>query len=78
MAATKEYLKRRAECNVAHTKFLFITVSTYGPPHKDTIGRWVKNTLTQTGVNTKFLHPIVADHVPAVRLIIWAWIWIPY
>ena len=53
MAATKEYLKRRAECNVAHTKFLFITVSPYGPPHKDTIGRWVKNTLTQTGVNTK-------------------------
>ena len=52
MAATKEYLKRRAEYNVAHTKFLFTTVSPYGPPHKDTIARWVKNTLTQAGVNT--------------------------
>ena len=52
MAATKEYLKRRTEYNVAHTKFLFTTVSPYGPPHKDTIARWVKNTLTQAGVNT--------------------------
>ena len=39
MAATKEYLKRRAEYNVVHTKFLFTTVSTFGPPHKDTIAR---------------------------------------
>ena len=52
MAATKEYLKRRAEYNIAHTKFLFTTKSPYGPPHKDTIARWVKNTLTQAGVNT--------------------------
>ena len=37
---------------IAHTKFLFTTVSPYGPPHKDTIARWVKNTLTQAGVNT--------------------------
>ena len=52
MAATKEYLKHRAEYNIAHTKFLFTTVSPCGPPHKDTIARWVKNTLTQAGVNT--------------------------
>ena len=37
MAATNEYLKRRAEYNVAHTKFLFTTVSPYGPPPKETI-----------------------------------------
>ena len=53
MAASKEYLKRRAEYDFAHTKFLFATVSPYGPPHKDTIARWVKNTLAQAGVNTK-------------------------
>ena len=52
MAATKEYLKRRAEYNVAYTKFLFTTLSLYVPPHKDRIVRWVKNTLTQAGVNT--------------------------
>ena len=52
MAATKEFLKRRTEYNVAHTKFLFTTVSHYGPPHKDTIAIWEKNTLTQAGVNT--------------------------
>ena len=52
MAATKEYLKRWTEYNVAHTKFLFTTVSPYGPPHKDTIARLVKHTLTQAGVNT--------------------------
>ena len=51
MAATNEYLKCRAEYNVAHTKFLFTTVSHYGPPYKETIVRWVKNTLTQAGVN---------------------------
>ena len=38
-AATKENLKRRAEYNVPHTKFLFTTVSLYGQPHKDTIAR---------------------------------------
>ena len=53
MAATKEYLKRQAEYNVAHTEFFFTTASPYGPPHKDTIARWVKNTLAQAGVNTK-------------------------
>ena len=53
MAATKEYLKCRAEYNVAHTNFLFTTVSPYGLPHKDIIARWVKNTLAQTGVNAK-------------------------
>ena len=52
MAATKEYLKLRTEYNIAHTKFLFTTVSPYGPPHKDTTARWVKNTLTQAGVIT--------------------------
>ena len=52
MAATKEYVKCRAEYNIAHTKFLFTTKSPDGPPHKDTIARWVKNTLTQAGVNT--------------------------
>ena len=52
MAAIKEYLKRRTEYNVAHTKFLFTTASPYGPAHKDTIAKWVKNTLTQAGVNT--------------------------
>ena len=52
IATTKEYLKRRAEYNIAHTKFLFTTKSPYGPPDKDTIARWVKNTLTQAGVNT--------------------------
>ena len=46
MAATKEYLKPRAEYNVAHTKFMFTTASPYDPPHTDTIDRWVKNTLT--------------------------------
>ena len=78
MAATNEYLKRRAEYNVAHTIFLFTTVSSYGPPHKGTIARWVKNTLSQVEVNKKIFHPIVADHLPAIRLIIWAWILIPY
>ena len=53
MAATKEYLKRRAEYNVAHTKCLFTTVSPCGPSQSDTIARWVKNKLAQTGVNTK-------------------------
>ena len=47
MAATMEYLKHRAEYNVGHTNFLFTTVSPYGPPHKNTIARWVKNTLAQ-------------------------------
>ena len=51
MAAPEEYLKRRTEYNVAHTKFLFITVSPYGPPHKDAIARWVNNTLAQARVN---------------------------
>ena len=52
MTATKKCLKHRAEYNVAHTKCLFMTVSPYGPTYKDTIARWVKNTLTQAGVNT--------------------------
>ena len=47
MAAIKEYLKRSAECNVPHTKFLFTAVSSSGAPHKDTVARWVKNTLIQ-------------------------------
>ena len=51
LTATQEYLKRRAEY-IAHTKFLFTTVSPYGPPHKDAIARWMKNTLTQAEVNT--------------------------
>ena len=34
MAATNEYLERRAEYNITHKKFLFTTVSPYGPPHK--------------------------------------------
>ena len=55
MAATKEYIKRRAEYNIVHTKFLFTTASPYGPPHKYTIARWVKNRLTQAGVNTNIL-----------------------
>ena len=63
MAATKEYLKRRAECNVTHTKVLFTTVSHFGPPHKETIARWVKNTLAQAGMNTNIFYPIVADHL---------------
>ena len=54
MAATMEYLKCMAEYNVADTKFLFTTVSPYGPSHKDTIATWVKNTLTQAAVNTNF------------------------
>ena len=37
MAATNECLKCSAEYNVAHTKFLFTTVSPYGPPPKETI-----------------------------------------
>ena len=45
MTATKEY---PTEYNVAHTKFLITTISPYGPPHKDTIARWVKNTLTKS------------------------------
>ena len=54
MAATIEYLKHRAEYNVAHTIFFFFTtVSPYGPPYKDTIARWVKNTLAQAGANRK-------------------------
>ena len=31
MAATKGYLKRRAEYNIVHTKFLFTTVGPYVP-----------------------------------------------
>ena len=53
MAAAKEYLKRRAEYNVAHTKFSFTTVNPYASPHKDPITRWVKNTFTKAGMNTK-------------------------
>ena len=53
MDATNEYLERRAECNVAHTKFLFTTASPHGRPHKNTIARWVKNTLTKVGMTTK-------------------------
>ena len=45
MTATKEY---PTEYNVAHTKFLITTISPYGLPHKDTIARWVKNTLTKS------------------------------
>ena len=52
MTATKEYLKPRAEYNVAHTKFMFTTASPDDPPHKDTIARWMKNTLTHAEVNT--------------------------
>ena len=44
MAATKEY---PTEYNVAHTKILITTLSPYGLPHKDTIARRVKNTLTK-------------------------------
>ena len=42
MAATKKYLKRRTEYNAAHTEFLFTTLRPNGPPHKDTLARWVK------------------------------------
>ena len=40
--------------NVAHTKFLFTTVTPYGPPHKEAIARRVNYTLAQAGVNTNF------------------------
>ena len=53
MTAINEYLKHRADYNVAHAKFLFTTVSPYGPSHKDIIARWMKNTLTHAEVNTK-------------------------
>ena len=78
MAATKEYVKRRAQYNIAYTKFLFTTVSPFGPPHKDTIAGWVKNTLTQEGVTSDIFYLIVADHLPAVRPIIQAWILTTY
>ena len=77
MAATNEYLKCRAEYNVAHTKFLFTTVSHYGPPYKETIARWVKIHLRKQEWIQTFFHLIVGDHLPAVRPIIWAWILIP-
>ena len=51
MASAKEHPKRRVEYNVARTKFFFTTVTPYGQPHKNTIARCVKNTLTQAGVN---------------------------
>ena len=55
MAATNECLKRKAEYNVSHAMFsLFTTVSPYDLPHKGTLGRFVKNTLTQARVNTIF------------------------
>ena len=41
----------RVMCNVAHTTFLFTTVSPYGPPHNR------HNSLTQTGVNTNIFSP---------------------
>ena len=41
MAATMEHLKHRAEYNVAHTKFLFTTASSYGLQHKDTIAKTI-------------------------------------
>ena len=53
MAATNEYLKRRAEYSVAHTEVLVTTVSHYGPFHKDKIIRWAKSTLTKAEVSTK-------------------------
>ena len=64
MAATKEYLKWRAEHNVAHRKFLFTTASPYSSPHKGTIARWVKNTLSQVGVNTNIFssHSCISSH----------------
>ena len=78
MAATKEYLKRRAEYNVTHTKVLFTTVSHFGPPHKETIARWVKNTLAQAGMKTNIFLSHSCRSSAAVRLIIWAWDSIPY
>ena len=54
MAPTKGYLRRRAQYNVAHTKLLFATVSSYDPTHKETIVRWVKSSMAQAGVNTFF------------------------
>ena len=53
MATTNEYLKRRAEYSVAHTKVLVTTVSPYGPLHKGKITRWVKSTPTKAEVSTK-------------------------
>ena len=53
MDTTNEYLKGRAECSGVHTKLLFTVVSRCGPPHKDILARWVKNTLTKAGLNTK-------------------------
>ena len=54
MAATNECLKRKTEYNVSHTIFsLLTTVNPYGLPRKGTLGRFVKNTLTQARVNTK-------------------------
>ena len=52
MDATNEYLKRRTEYNVVHTRPLFTTVSPYRPPHKFIIARWVKNTLIKAGLTT--------------------------
>ena len=54
MAPTKGYLRRRAQYNVAHTKLLFATVSSYDPTHKETIVRWVKSSMAQAGVHTFF------------------------
>ena len=73
MTATKEYLKLRTECNIAHTKFLFATKPIMTHLIKDTIGRWVKNTLRhRSEYNYVFISYIVSDHLPAVRPIIWA------
>ena len=51
MNATNQYLKRRTEYNVAHTKFLFTTLSSHRAPHKIKIARWVKNTFSKAGLD---------------------------
>ena len=69
MSATNEYLEHRAEPKISYIKFLLTAVTPYGPPHKDTVARWVKNSLTKARVNTNFFHHIVADHLSTVKLI---------
>ena len=73
--STREYLKRRAEYNDVHTKFLFTTVSPYGPTHKDAIATWVKIHWHKQNWIQKIFHFIVVEHMPTVRLMIWCWYW---
>ena len=57
--AIADYYVRRLELKMVtvNTKFFVISTPPYSPAHKDTIGNWVKWTLSNSGVNTNMYKP---------------------